>query len=103
MTTTIKKTGRPLPLAGESNKEFRMRAILWILQQGGAMSSDDIVAAFNTVYKTDWEKAQEPRFRTTKESVTRTSKDLKARGQVEYLQGEDKRRWEWSLVEEEIL
>ena len=107
-TTATKKTPKPLPLEGESAREFRMRAVRWILANFEDQSFDDIVAEFNIAYakhhalevaKQKVDKTRNiAKFRTTKESITRTVKTLQARKVVKKTKAEDGRRSIWQLT-----
>ena len=92
--------GYCVPMPGESDREFRMRACLEILESEDCMSFDDVVAEFNIRYAPLYKIRKRATFRTTKESITRAIKILEQRDLVSCEKGADGRRRMWYLMEE---
>ncbi len=89
-----------LPLAGESPKEFRLRAVAEILAGNSeGMSFEDIYLKFNERYAKHRQRTQKDHFRTTLPSIIRSVRLLEAREQVSFeLSDEDQRIKLWFLL-----
>lgn len=81
-------TRKPTPLAGETPKPFRLRAVAWILSTRPGMNYDEITDAFNAAY---------PEREIVRDSIIRDLDVLEARGQATATEDEaDRRRLTWS-------